>query len=149
MRKLSFYRRIYHSDKLSGQSLVEFALFVPILILLLAGAVDLGNGFQTWITLTNATREGARKGASTSSTSAICGRVQEELTNNSITVSCGTSNISYPAYNDGTTVCSGTRTKRCPIRLTITYAMNTLLGSVLGFNTINISAFNDMLVITP
>ena len=39
-----------------GQSVVEFAFMVPILILLVAGAIDLGNCYQTWINLTNAAR---------------------------------------------------------------------------------------------
>jgi Flp pilus assembly protein TadG len=39
---------------------VEFALTVPLLLLLLLGTADIGIGFKTYIGLTNATREGAR-----------------------------------------------------------------------------------------
>ncbi len=134
---------------MKGQSLVEFALFAPILILLLAGAVDFGNGFQTWVALTNAVREGARRGAATSDANIICKRVQEELTSDGLMINCGAGSnvtISYPIVNDGTTVCDGTRTKRCPIRVKVIYSLNTLLGSVLGFNSISLSAFNDVLV---
>ena len=43
-----------------GQGLVEFALILPLLLLLVLGTVDLGMGFKTYIALTNAAREGAR-----------------------------------------------------------------------------------------
>ena len=43
-----------------GQSLVEFAVILPLLLLIVLAAVDLGMGFRTYIALTNAAREGAR-----------------------------------------------------------------------------------------
>ena len=43
-----------------AQSLVEFALTLPLLLLLVLGTVDLGMGFKTYIGLTNAAREGVR-----------------------------------------------------------------------------------------
>ena len=46
-----------------GQALVEFTLLVPIFLLLLFAIVDFGMGFYSWITVTNAAREGARLGA--------------------------------------------------------------------------------------
>ncbi len=42
-----------------GQSLVEFALILPVFILLFAIALDLGRLFYAQITITNAAREGA------------------------------------------------------------------------------------------
>jgi Flp pilus assembly protein TadG len=43
-----------------GQSLVEFALILPILAVIFLGAVDLTRAFYYYIVLENATREGAR-----------------------------------------------------------------------------------------
>lgn len=43
----------------SGQSLIEFALVLPVLLLLIIGAMDIGRMFFTKIVLTNAAREGA------------------------------------------------------------------------------------------
>ena len=43
-----------------GQALVEFALAIPIFLLLLVGLFDLGRGVFSYNTLTNAAREGAR-----------------------------------------------------------------------------------------
>ena len=46
-----------------GQALAEFALLVPIFLVLLFSIVDFGMGFYSWITVTNSAREGARLGA--------------------------------------------------------------------------------------
>ena len=42
-----------------GQSIVEFALVFPIMMLLLAGAIDLGRAFYAYIAVENAAKEGA------------------------------------------------------------------------------------------
>jgi Flp pilus assembly protein TadG len=46
-----------------GQSLVEVAVVLPILVLLLAVVVDAARAFDAYIVLTNAVREGARFGS--------------------------------------------------------------------------------------
>jgi Flp pilus assembly protein TadG len=46
-----------------GQSLVEFALIIPIFIILVFGIIDFGMGLRAYITVTQATREGARYAA--------------------------------------------------------------------------------------
>ncbi len=43
-----------------GQSLVEFAMVLPILLILIFGIIEFGMGLRSYISLTNATREGAR-----------------------------------------------------------------------------------------
>lgn len=46
-----------------GQAIVEFALTLPILLLLLVGLIDIGRGFQAYVSLGNAVREAAREAA--------------------------------------------------------------------------------------
>ena len=46
-----------------GQSLVEFALCLPVLMLLVVGIFDLGRAFNAHIVITNAAREGAYYGS--------------------------------------------------------------------------------------
>ncbi len=46
-----------------GQALVEFALVIPIFLLVLFAIVDFGMAFHAWITVTNSAREGARIGS--------------------------------------------------------------------------------------
>ncbi|MCK9518276.1 MAG: pilus assembly protein [Dehalococcoidia bacterium] len=47
----------------AGQSLVEFAMVLPMFLLMLFALVDFGRGFYTWLVVTNAAREGARAAA--------------------------------------------------------------------------------------
>ena len=49
--------------KPSGQSLIEFALVLPLLLLLVMGIFDLGRGIYYYSAIHNAAREGARFGA--------------------------------------------------------------------------------------
>jgi Flp pilus assembly protein TadG len=59
-----------------GQSLVEFALVLPIFLLLISGMLDLGLALYTNMTVANATREGARVGVVSPSTSVVEDRVR-------------------------------------------------------------------------
>jgi len=43
-----------------GQGLVELALVIPVLVIIVVGALDLGRVFFSVITVTNVSREGAR-----------------------------------------------------------------------------------------
>jgi Flp pilus assembly protein TadG len=43
-----------------GQSMVEFALLLPLFVLLIIGIFDLGRAFFSFIAIMNAAREGAR-----------------------------------------------------------------------------------------
>ena len=66
-----------------GQALVEFALILPILLLVLVIAIDFGRLFYLYVGINNGAREGAAYGAdnSTSPTSVddITTRVRQEL----------------------------------------------------------------------
>lgn len=45
-----------------GQSLVEFAIVLPLILLILLGIAQFGMMFNSYLTIQNATREGARVG---------------------------------------------------------------------------------------
>ncbi len=53
-------RRRRRSDR--GQSLAEFAMVAPLLVLLIFGLVDLGRLYQAYVTVQGAARDGARYG---------------------------------------------------------------------------------------
>ncbi len=63
-------------DRGRGQALVEFALVLPLFLLLIAGIVDMGMGLNSSITVTNAAREGARLGTVNPNAAAIEARVR-------------------------------------------------------------------------
>jgi Flp pilus assembly protein TadG len=46
-----------------GQTMTEFALILPLLVLLLFGVIQFGIVFHNYISITDATRAGARKAA--------------------------------------------------------------------------------------
>jgi hypothetical protein len=54
-------RAAFRSER--GQSMTEFALVLPLLVVLLFGIIQFGITFNNYISLTDAVRAGARKGA--------------------------------------------------------------------------------------
>ena len=57
-------KRMIKSNKFehAGQELVEFAIILPLLLIIAFGVLDLGRAFHAVITITNVAREGARYG---------------------------------------------------------------------------------------
>jgi hypothetical protein len=51
-----------HTTRFPAQSIVEFALVIPVVLLLILGFFDLGRALINYSALTNAVREGARSG---------------------------------------------------------------------------------------
>jgi Flp pilus assembly protein TadG len=51
------------TERERGQALIEFALVLPLFLLLLLGIVQMGTVFRDYIALTDATRVGARQAA--------------------------------------------------------------------------------------
>jgi Flp pilus assembly protein TadG len=70
-------RRSRANRRSRGQALVEFALIVPIFMLIAFGTIDFGLAFDASIGISNAAREGARAGVTTPTSAAITARVEE------------------------------------------------------------------------
>lgn len=69
----------------SGQSLAEFALVVPMLLLLVIGMVEFARGWMVKQVITNVAREGARLAVLPSSTQAqVAARIDSLLTDSGI-----------------------------------------------------------------
>jgi Flp pilus assembly protein TadG len=64
-----------------GQSLVEFSLILPLMLVMLFALVDFGRGFYTWLVVTNAAREGARAAAVQSDNSTIDSKIYASFCN--------------------------------------------------------------------
>jgi Flp pilus assembly protein TadG len=127
--------RTHLVDHQKGQSMVEFALVVPLLILVIVGIFELGRAFFAYIAITNAAREGVRIYTFTPDKTTF-NQINETVTteigsasavdpNNiaSINISCGIINI--PVNND-------TDLDNCPseqpITVTVTYSHELILG---------------------
>lgn len=106
-----------------GQSLVEFALVIPLLIVLLFGIVDFGRVFHTYLTLDHAGREAAR--------AASVGGTDDEI--ESIAVSNGTSiNLTESQVEINPT---GEKNSGENVTITITYPIDFLtpvIGDIVG-----------------
>jgi len=104
-----------------GATAVEFALIVPLLIVLVLGIVEFGHAFQVQGTLSAAAREGVRLMALQNDPAAARAAVRNaatslkpEITDAQIVISPA----SCPVLNGGST----------SVRLTITYPMPYLTG---------------------
>jgi Flp pilus assembly protein TadG len=53
----------FRSKRENGQTMVEFALVLPILLMLLLGVIQFGIAFNNYLAVTDAVRAGARQGA--------------------------------------------------------------------------------------
>jgi len=123
-----------------GQAAAEFALLLPLLVILLAGGIDVSRGFYARIELTNAVREGARYGAShPSDESGIRQAVTDELANTSLqNLSASDISISTPNGTDS----------EDPITVSVTTEFHPFMGAVLGISSIPLSASATMMIIT-
>ena len=132
----------------AGQEAVEFALILPLLLLVMFGVLDLGRAFHAAITITNAARVGARYGMSyPDDTSGIIAATQSEAQGSGIDLTDGaTSTITVECLDPiwgtpGVPCVSGV-----PIRVTVTYNFSLIITSVLPDPNIEISRFVEMIV---
>lgn len=86
---IALTRRREGRRRTRGQSLVEFALILPVFLLIAFAIVDFGLAFDASIGISNAAREGARSGTTKPTAAAITARVQAvagRLNNTRLTV---------------------------------------------------------------
>jgi Flp pilus assembly protein TadG len=142
-----------------GQSLVEFALVIPLLVLVIAGLFDLGRAFYSLITITNAAREGARYGTLNvnwdevtksymADTQGICDATWREaqssginLNYNEILISC---NTDVSCSSSGTTAITCPRTQ--PITVTVSYNYDDIIFQFIVPDGIQLQRQVEMLV---
>src|SRR5260370_7192346 len=84
------------ADRNRAQALVEFAIALPILILLVAGVLELGRGYSYAVATSDAARDGARAAAGKTATTngpgipAMCDVIKADLVPPSSPVRCAT-----------------------------------------------------------
>jgi len=124
-----------------GANLVELALLLPFLFMLLMGVADLGRAFYTYVSLTNAAREGARFASrfpfedNEDDIAEIIRRVQDEP------------NIAGVAWDavvveiEGLGSASGD-----PVTVTATLDLDTFIGTIFGLPSITVSTQATMII---
>jgi len=127
-----------------GANLVEMALSMILLLLLLAGVIDFGRAFFSYIAVTNASREGARYASRYPDvTDGIEDAVQREIDNAGIT--CAALAVTVDPTSPPV---SGN-----PISVTVSCDYNTILGPALdgllgtSFTTLSLAHSTEMAVI--
>ena len=132
-----------------GQSLVEFALMLPVLMLIMVMALDLGRLFLGWINLTDAARAAANYAARnptawSSGDTTLQAEYQALVANDVTPINC-TFPTPYPVpvYSPDNSIGS-----TATVTLSCRFAPITpLLGNILG-NTLTITASNTTPVTT-
>jgi len=119
--------------KQRGQSLVEFALIAPLFLLLVFGIVDFGIAFYSWITITNAAREGARLGAVQGTEAEITSRVN-----------AATDHLDPADLDILVTNAEGPPGEAVSVEIDYDYNLVTPLAGILGLDTVNISSTSTM-----
>jgi len=101
-----------------GQSLAEFAIVVPIFLIIVFGVVDFSLGLKAWLTITNASREGARV--------LVLGQTCTQVTNQTKTVAASLNPPVTVTITPGS--CSGVTGDAMSVKVTYRYSSVTPLG---------------------
>lgn len=124
-----------------GQSLAEFAIVLPLLLVLVIGIIEFANAWRTSQIVTNGTREGARIGvlpdARGDTESQIVDYIKEYLANSGLDSSKAVVDVSCDTNNDGSFnesgACDGSgEAERINVQYDYTF---TFLGPILDFMT--------------
>lgn len=110
-----------------GAAAVEFALLVPILIMIIFGIMEFGRAYNVQVALTNAAREGARSLAiNTVEADALAAAKNSASTLNPQLENTNVAFIyeAVPATTPNPTACSPGR----QVTVTVTYSLSTMTG---------------------
>lgn len=127
------------ADSPIGQSLLEFALVLPLLLLVIFGILDLGFAVYANNTVALSAREGARRGVIKSATDAdVCNQVIN--TAQSLNLNCGANVRISPSPN---------RVDFQPITVTVVYTyvpFSPIIGSYVGNSGLPLRSVSSMTV---
>ena len=130
-----------------GQSLVEFAISLTFILILLAGLVDLGHAFFTFVQLRDAAQEGALYGSiDPGNTAAIRARVRSA---SDTPVDLGDTGI---IPNGAIVINSGSGCEGGQVSVSITYnypISMPFIGAIIGSNQIPITATVTDVILQP
>lgn len=96
-------RYLFKVKKRKGQSLVEFALILPLLLFLIMGIIQFGLVLSGYVTVSNAAREGARVGIIEKNDTKVVAKVTQAF-DSSATLSNPVVSITFPeggSYTNG------------------------------------------------
>jgi len=123
-----------------GQSLVEVALALPVLLLIVIGLIDVGRIYAYAVSTTNAAREAALFAARTPTAlkEDICQRARDELGAGTASFPCSAPPLTVDCQRGGASCTSDTslRLWQAPgggdVKVTVTYTLPLLSGYLIG-----------------
>lgn len=119
-----------------GQSLVEFALALPVLLLILIGITDLGRAFGAYIVMTNAAREGAYYGSlNPFDDGGIVSRVLSEAQGSGVGLTAGDVTITT------------SHARGSPLLVTVQYDFPFVTAFLFGADTLALTARASMMIL--
>lgn len=125
-----------------GQSLAEFALILPVLLILALTAIDFGRLFSSWVTLNNSARVAANYAAANPGEPFGTGSEYATQVNNegfgSLNPTCATGGVPQPTFSD-TAVDTNSETKNLGDVATVSISCNfrmltPIISAVVGSN---------------
>ena len=122
----------------SGASAVEFALLLPVLMMILFGIIEFGLALYRQAILTNASREGARLGIVQSIPAITTGQINATIDNYLTVAGIPPGNVTRTIVAGGVT---GTPVQ---VTLTLPYTFAVLPGLASIAPTINLVAWTEM-----
>lgn len=100
-----------------GAAAVEFAILLPLLVMLVLGTIEFGRAYNAQITLTNAARDGVRVMAITNDPTSAKAAAKTAAASVSTTIAISDVTLSTNACSAG-----------AQVTLTITYNLSTITG---------------------
>lgn len=125
--------RLRFTSSGEGQSLVEFALILPIFLLFLFGIIDLGRGVYAYNTIQNAAREGTRVAIVDQNEDVIVDEVQQH----SVGLGLDDANVSllFLEPDTMTTPCNTPIAISCEVEVIVSYTFTPatpIIGNIVG-----------------
>jgi hypothetical protein len=138
--------RVIKSKRIErGQSMVELALTITLLMVLLAGTIDLGRAFFTWLALRDAAQEGASYGSIYPTRvdlirERVWDNLEQVVSNPKTNVAVNIGYIDHPCL--GNTILVSVNYPNFPLTMPF-------LGTILGSQTIFIHATVNDTILKP
>jgi Flp pilus assembly protein TadG len=136
MEHLRSYRKI--NERRTGQSIIELALMLPVLLLLVVGVIDLGRVFFSYQAVVNAAREGARYAAmNPTDTAGITRHAAQEANGTGLVLVVATPECFGPG---------GACASSYAVRVTVTFDFRLLTMQIFGSGTIRLTSSSQMVI---
>ncbi len=123
----------------TGQSAVELAILLPLLMLILVGCLDVGRAFLVWMALANGSREGARYACThpTDDRLVIEEQIRGDILAEGLSAGALGFDIRIPQETGG----------GAPVKVTAVYSMPMMTSFLFGGRPLVIRAATQMMIV--